>query len=179
MEDECHLLWGDCLGYVWGKKNTQIEVSMTNEKERQTYYGAVNCLTGDFYISPFDKGNGANTVEYMKFLQKELGEDKKIFIIWDGATYHKYSDMRTYLEQINKGLEPKDWKITCELFAPNAPEQNPVEDIWLKAKNHLRKYFYENKTFAQVKKSFYSFFEGVKFDFPKLKIYQDFILQMI
>lgn len=137
IEDECHLLWGDCLGYVWGKKNIPTQVAMTNEKERQTYYGAVNCLTRDFYISPFDKGNGVNTVEYVKFLQNELGENKKIFLIWDGATYHKYSEMRAYLEQINKGLEPKDWKITCELFAPNAPEQNPVEDIWLKAtKSH-------------------------------------------
>jgi transposase len=39
----------------------------------------------------------------------------------------------------------KIWKITCEVFSPNAPEQNPVEDIWLKAKNHIRKYFNENK----------------------------------
>ncbi len=53
---------------------------MTNEKARQTYYGAVNCLTGNFYISPFDKGNGANTVKYMKFLQKELGKDKKYLL---------------------------------------------------------------------------------------------------
>ena len=21
IEDECHLLWGDTLGYIWGKKN--------------------------------------------------------------------------------------------------------------------------------------------------------------
>ncbi len=27
--------------------------------------------------------------------------------------------------------EKSEWLIICELFAPNAPEQNPVEDIWL------------------------------------------------
>lgn len=106
----------------------------------------------------------------------KLGQAKQLFILWDGATYHKYSAMRAYLDEINKGLAPKDWKITCELFAPNAPEQNPVYDIWLKTKNHTRKYFNENKTFAQVKKSFYSFFEGVKFDFPKLQMYRKFFL---
>ena len=42
LEDECHLLWGDCLGYVWGNRGEAIEVWMLNEKERQTYYGAVN-----------------------------------------------------------------------------------------------------------------------------------------
>jgi transposase len=62
------------------------------------------------------------------------------------------------------------------IFAPNAPAQNPVEDIWLKGKNHLHKCFSENKTFAQVKKSFCAFFQNVKFDFPKLKMYQEFIL---
>ena len=69
MEDECHLLWGDTLGYVWGKKNTKIEVAVSNERERQTYYGAVDCFTGNFYVSPFDGGNGVNTVAYVKFLQ--------------------------------------------------------------------------------------------------------------
>ena len=58
----------------------------------------------------------------------KLGQDKQLFILWDGATYHKYSAMRAYVEEINKGLEPKDWKITCELFAPNAPEQNRLEN---------------------------------------------------
>jgi putative transposase len=44
----------------------------------------------------------------------KLGQDKQLFILWDGATYHKYSAMRAYLDEINTGLEPKDWKITCE-----------------------------------------------------------------
>jgi transposase len=147
---------------------------MTNARERQTYYGAVNCLRGDFYMSPFEAGNGVNTVAYVQFLRKILG-DKKLLIIWDGTSYHKYAEMKAY-QEVNSGLTQKDWQITCELFAPNAPAQNPVEDIWLKGKNHLRKYFSENKTFAQVKKSFCAFFQNVKFDFPKLKMYQEFIL---
>jgi hypothetical protein len=27
---------------VWGKRNTPIEVPMPNERQRQTYYGAIN-----------------------------------------------------------------------------------------------------------------------------------------
>ena len=26
FQDECHLLWGDICGYVWGKKNQRVEV---------------------------------------------------------------------------------------------------------------------------------------------------------
>jgi hypothetical protein len=37
--------------------------------------------------------------------------------------------LREYLELVNKGKSPKKRQINCILFAPNVPEQNPVEDI--------------------------------------------------
>ncbi len=40
--DECHLLGGDVCGYVWGETNARIEVPIKNEKDRQTYFGALN-----------------------------------------------------------------------------------------------------------------------------------------
>jgi transposase len=43
--DECHLIWGDICGYVWGKTDRRIEIPIKNEKEKQTYYGAINYLT--------------------------------------------------------------------------------------------------------------------------------------
>jgi hypothetical protein len=42
MLDECHLLWEDLGGYIWGKSDRRIEVEMTNHKQRQTYYGALD-----------------------------------------------------------------------------------------------------------------------------------------
>ena len=50
MIDECHLLWGDVCGYVWGKTNTRVEVPMTNQRERQTYFGAFNYQTKQFFV---------------------------------------------------------------------------------------------------------------------------------
>jgi len=32
-----------------------------------------------------------------------------------------------YLESVNQGLKPTKWKILRPRFAPNAPEQNPIE----------------------------------------------------
>ena len=32
---------------------------------------------------------------------------KKIYLIWDGASYHKFSDTRGYLNEINFGLKKK------------------------------------------------------------------------
>ena len=36
---------------------------------------------------------------------------------------------------INQEKTEEEWLINCLKFAPNAPKQNPVEDIWLQAKN--------------------------------------------
>ena len=167
-EDECHLLGGDVCGYVWGKRGAAIEVEMTNFRQRQTYYGAVNFLTRAFHGQPFGAGNSENTLAYLKWL-RQIYEGKSLLLLWDGASYHRDQKLKEFLSEVNQGLEEKDWVVTLLSFAPNAPEQNPVEDIWLSGKNYLRRNFAVNKTFAQVKESFFSFLkdfflESVKFD---------------
>lgn len=107
---------------------------------------------------------------FVKKLQA-LHPDKKLMIIWDGASYHRCKEVRDYLSEVNQGLEEKNWKVTCLLFAPNAPDQNPVEDVWLRGKDFLRKYFYENKTFNQVKCCFFNLINKRFFNFKKIKWY--------
>ena len=156
-EDECHLLSGDTTGYVWGRRNERTEVPIENAKERQTYYGALNLYNKDFVLRPSDRGNGENTVLFLQHLQA-LHPDKKLIILWDGARYHQSKEVKKYLDEVNEGIrEEKNWKINCLLFAPNAPDQNPVEDVWLRGKDFLRKHFYENKNFQQVKNRFVNF----------------------
>jgi transposase len=75
--------------------------------------------------------------------------------------------MQTFLAQENAGLAEADWKITCVPFAPNAPEQTPVEDLWLKGKTYLRKHFAVNKTFAAVKHCFSTFLRALSFESVK------------
>ena len=67
----------------------------------------------------------------------------------------------------NKGLREEDWKITCLNFAPNAPQENPVEDIWLQLKTWLRKYYYQYETFEQLIGDCYEFFKSRIFNFKK------------
>jgi hypothetical protein len=38
--------------------------------------------------------------------------------------------MQLFLAGQNSGLSPQEWQITCELFAPYAPEENPCQ--WYK-----------------------------------------------
>ena len=155
VEDECHLSGGDAIGYGWGRQHERTEVSVANAKQRQTYYGVMNLYNQEFILSLYERGNGASTVSFIEYLQG-LHPDKKLIIIWDGARYHSSEEVQAYLNKVNHGLDEKDWKVTCWLFAPNAPDQNPVEDVWLQGKNFLRRHFYENKIFQQVKQSFFN-----------------------
>lgn len=92
---------------------------------------------------------------------------KKIAVIWEGATYHRSQEFKSYLDKFNQNLKPEDWQITCLRFAPNAPEQNSVEDIWLQTKNFVRRFSHLCKSFKVVKWLFEFFAHGQIFDFPK------------
>lgn len=173
MLDECHLLSGDVLGYTWGPTNKRVEIPIKNEKERQTYYGAIDYYTHEFLLKSYSSGNSENTKDFLDYLQCQR-PGQRIAIFWDGASYHRSLEIRSYLEEINSGLQPEEWQITCTLFAPNAPEQNPVEDIWLQTKNFLRKFSHYCSSFKVVKLLFELFASGQVFNFPKLYEYADF-----
>src|SRR5215212_3073669 len=112
MEDECHLLWGE--------RNVPIPVSMTNERERQTYYGAVNLLTHDFHLQPLSAGTGQNTVTFLRWL-RDLYPGKTIILLWDGASYHRDVHLKALLTELNQGRSEEAWSLVCLPFAPNAP----------------------------------------------------------
>lgn len=170
MIDECHLLWGDLLGYVWGRTDRRVEIPIKNQKNRQTYYGALDYQNHEFIVQEYSSGNTENTVDFIKHLQKQR-PGKRIAIFWDGASYHKSQEFKDYLKQVNGELSEDEWLVHCTTFAPNAPEQNPVEDLWLQAKNFIRQFYHLCDSFKVVKGLFKFFADGQIFDFPKLFYY--------
>jgi len=168
--DECHLLWGDALGYVWGPRSERIELPISNERERQTYYGALNLLTGYAFTFPAEAGNGEETVGFLKHLRQRF-QGRRIVLAWDGASYHRSDLVKSYLTGLNDDRSEEQRLIHCIKFAPNAPEQNPMEDVWLAAKNYVRKHWYEIETFEQVKEYFKTYVDCMRFQSEKLNWY--------
>ena len=66
VEDECPLVWGDLGGMGWGKRNTPLAVPLTNERQRQPYYGAIKLLTREGPRKEGKTGNGENTPAYIQ-----------------------------------------------------------------------------------------------------------------
>ena len=90
--DECHLLSGDLQGYVWGRTGERVEVPIVNERERQTYYGALDLLSKRLLVQAHEKGNTTGTLEYLQFLQTQWPE-QRLLILWDGASYHRSKEV--------------------------------------------------------------------------------------
>ena len=84
FQDECHLLWGDICGYVWGRTKERITVPMTNERYKQTYYGAIDLQSHQLLVQPFKKGESSSTIAFLEYLQSQYPKSR-IALIWDGA----------------------------------------------------------------------------------------------
>lgn len=169
--DECHLVAGDACGYVWGPSDQRITVPISNERDRQTYYGALNALTGALHVVPFDAGNTEWTIVFLGFLQDQY-PDARLIVCWDGASYHRSTELRELLEGINHGHTREQWPVTCIQFAPHAPEQNPIEYVWLCAKAFVRRHWHRcNETFQSITTLFEEALETITFDFAKLRMY--------
>jgi transposase len=171
-EDEVHLLWGDTIGYVWADKSSRLSVPMTNFRYSQTYYGSLNLFSGAFHLSAHKHGNSECTISHLEHLLS-LYPEQRLILIWDGATYHRSAELKEYLDRINGDLPPDQWRLTLWSFAPNALEQNPVEDVWLRGKSYLREHFTDCLTFSQTKSLFVDFLNRSTFLFEKVKWYTE------
>jgi transposase len=107
----------------------------------------------------------------LPYFKPVYGQETRLIIIWDRAIYHRSAVVQQFLQQLNGGLSAQEWKITCIRLAPNAPEQNPVEDVWLQAKQFLRKYARLCKSFGSVKFLFQLVTHCQIFAFPKAFMY--------
>jgi transposase len=102
-----------------------------NSKERQSYFGALNAKSGEVVLSEADYADSNSTVDFLETLLKHY-TGKQLWVIWDNASYHRSQTVKQYLEKVNGQLPQKDWPLTLLNFAPNAPEQNPIEAVWCK-----------------------------------------------
>ena len=168
--DECHAKGGDICGYGWGDRQDRREVEVANYRDSQTYFGALDCVSGEVILQRHETANSKTTIEFIEHLSRE-SKGARIILVWDGASYHRSKEFKEYLSRINQG---KEWKIHCQRFAPYAPEENPIENIWGQAKQVLRKMHRTCRSFSLTKMLFELFIECRLFTMPNLRKYDAF-----
>jgi transposase len=167
--DECHLLAGDASGYGWGRKSERLTLQMANPKKRQSYFGALDAKSGEVVLSEAQYANSHTTVSFLESLQKHYA-GKQLWVIWDNASYHKSETVREYLGKVNGQLPQNQWPLTLLHFAAHAPEQNPIEAVWLQGKTKVRKQAGLD-CFQKVKQFFVDTITENTYSFDKFKWY--------
>jgi len=156
-------------GYGWGKTTERLSVTVSNAKDRQSYFGALNGKTRQLLLQPAPKADSAATVAFLKQLREHYC-NKQVWVIWDNASYHTSQLVKGYLQEVNGQLPQEHWPLTLIGLATNAPEQNPIEQVWLDGKTKLRKQT-ALTTFAQVKKYFAESISRATYNYEKFKWY--------
>ena len=110
---------------VWYLKGKEPIIEAKRKGESTNFYGALNMKTGQCSAMEVERQNSQTTIEFLKKLLK-IYQNRKIFLIWDGAGWHKSKEIRQFLSETNGG------KTRLELFnfPPYSPECNPQEHVW-------------------------------------------------
>lgn len=87
----------------------------------------------------------------MTFLKafRQNFQGRWLVILWDRASYHRGDLVKAYLKDLKENCPEQERLIHLEYFAPNAPEQNPMEDVWFAAKTWIRKPWFLFETFQR------------------------------
>ncbi|MBP1464353.1 transposase [Candidatus Chloroploca sp. M-50] len=123
-------------------------------------------------VVPYCVADQLSTTDFLLTLH-DRQRDVKLTICWDNASWHTCRAVKALLAEINAGREPEDWIITCLNFAPHAPEQNPIEEVWRQGKTDLRANPQNDATFEEFAARFVARLDEQKFDFAKLALYGD------
>ena len=66
--DECHAKGSDICGYGWANRQERFEVEMDNYRDSQTYFGALDCLSGELVLQAAKTANSDSTIEFLKHI---------------------------------------------------------------------------------------------------------------
>ncbi|MBF0425117.1 MAG: transposase, partial [Magnetococcales bacterium] len=86
---------------------------------------------GQVRVFPYERANGQNTVDVLQRLRDEF-PDRKIKLVWDGATYHRSRLVRNAAMGLKIDLFP---------LPGYSPDFMPVESLWRWLREEITYFF--------------------------------------
>jgi transposase len=114
---------------TWALKGSRPEIRVKAGRDKLSIISAVT-MNGELFFSVHGHDlTGEDTIRFLRKLMREETLDRKLLIVWDGASIHKACVVKRFLERDRA-------KIITRLLPPYAPELNPDESVWNLAKHH-------------------------------------------
>jgi len=156
-EDEMILSTQTTTQYVWLPKDIEpAKIKIATKRKNKSIYGFFNIKTGQENAFVTDWQNMFITVEILKKMM-EVYPNKKLLILWDGAGWHRGSEVQKFIEE-NKPL------IKTILFPAASPDLNPQEHVWKAGRSNVT----HNRFISDIDiaaKEFVTFLNEKKFDY--------------
>jgi transposase len=154
-EDEMVLSTQTTFQKIWLPQGEYPRVEISNTRKNRSVYGFLNIKTGKEHAFKTEKQNMFITVGILKKIRAIYG-NKKLLIIWDGAGWHRGSEVQNFIKQ--------DKMIESIHFPRYAPELNPQEHVWKSGRDHCtHNHFIDNIDTATD--DFISFLNNQKFQY--------------
>lgn len=137
-EDEAILSTQTTFQKVWLPINDYPKVETTTKRINKSIYGFLNIKTGKQHAFAYERQNMYITVKALQAIRRIYPKNnnkgnkltgKKILLLWDNPGWHRGSKVIEYLK--------KDGAIEVIYFPTYAPEENPQEHVWKKAKSEI------------------------------------------
>lgn len=155
--DECSLVWETEYRRVWLPTGRKTVLRVCRQKIRQHYFGAWNIDTKREELIRLDWQNTDTIIGALRELTKRY-PGQKLCLVWDNAAWHRAKQLRNLLGKTNEFAH-----IRFIWLPPYAPDNNPQEHIWKKAKSVTKNTV--TTTFEDLKRLFETAISGKTFDY--------------
>ena len=120
--DEAHIHQDADLGYGWGERGQRFHVASRSPglSAKVSFYGLYLYNEGQVRLWPYPRANGCHTIDVLRRLRAEA-PDRKLIVLWDGASYHRAKAVREVASELRIDLTP---------LPGYSPDLMPVEALW-------------------------------------------------
>lgn len=127
-EDEMILSTQTTFQKIWLPEGEFPKIEISNTRKNRSVYGFLNIKTGQEHAFKAEKQNMYITADILKKV-RTIYPTKKLFMIWDGAGWHRGSVAQEFIKQ--------DKNIETLHFPSYVPELNPQEHVWKSGRSHV------------------------------------------
>jgi transposase len=120
-EDETSLYLQATVAQVWAPRRQAPRVRVDPQRDKTSFYGTLDLLTGCEIVTESPDMNGAATVEHLTHVLAAYPE-RSILLFLDRASWHKGPLMCGFL-----AANPR---LVIMYFPVAAPDLNPQEHVW-------------------------------------------------
>jgi transposase len=159
--DSVHPRHNSIPTYGWIKKGTDFNIFTNSGRFRINISGVVDVSTQEVIANNYKTINKESICDLLKKIRGKNPDWKKIYIILDGASYHKAHIVRDLAKELNIKI------IFLPAYSPNL---NPIERLWkfFKKKVLYNQYYETQKDFTKACMKFFQYIRKYKSELSTL-----------